>query len=159
MTKTSQLYFGQFSGDAKITQSKNSVIIKYDKSLAIFSILIIIFAFLLTSYVAFTDEKSSSFPLKVIHPLASVVYVYFLIRIVSFILGPLGGIFRTSKRIDVAADLIYADSSTVTSTRVTKLGVAAKFASLAMAGDLTEQGKKSRPKSLPRRSYHGARHL
>jgi hypothetical protein len=151
MSKSTKLYFGDFEGDAKVEISREGISIKYDDDLTGFSYMVIMCFLGILLYRVFTNDEAYPFWQTVFAILMVIGILNYLLLFIGFILGPLGKIFRNSKRIHVSKDIIYANSSAVDSKEVSKLGVAAKFASLAMAGAMSKQGKK-----IGRNVYMGA---
>jgi len=151
MSKTTKLYFDDFEGDAKVKVSKKEVYIKYGDDLTPFSYLILMGLFGFMIYRVFTNGKVDPFWETAFTILMAMGIFYYLLRFIGFILGPLGRIFSNPNRIYVSSDMVYASSSTIDSKEISKLGVAAKFASLAMAGAMSEKGKK-----VGRNIYMGA---
>lgn len=151
MSKTAKLYFDDFEGDAKVKVSKREVSIKYGDDLTTFSYLILMCLLGFMVYGVFTNGKVDPFWKTAFSILMAMGIFYYLLRFIGFILGPLGRIFSNPNQIYVSSDMVYANSSTTDSKEISKLGVAAKFASLAMAGAMSEKGKK-----VGRNVYMGA---
>ncbi|SFI61692.1 hypothetical protein SAMN05216206_2555 [Pseudomonas guineae] len=76
---------------------------------------------------------------------------YLVLKILAFMLGPVGRFFINPSKITIEKDLIFASGSSEESDKLSKLGVATKFASLAMAGAMSEKGRK-----IGRNVYLGA---
>lgn len=151
MSKNIKLYFGDFEGDAKLDVSRKGITIKYGDDLTVFSKMILMLFFFFLLYSVLTDDKDDPFWKTVFMLFIATSMLYYVVKFIAFILGPFGKIFSNPKRIHIANELVYASSSKIDSEEVSKLGIAAKFASLAMAGAMSEQGKK-----VGRNVYMGA---
>lgn len=151
MSKKARLYFDGFEGDAKVKVSKKEVCIKYGEDLTGFSNFILFGFFFFLIYIVITNGKADPFWQTTFSIVMLMGASYYILLFIGFILGPVGRIFSNPNRICVSTDLLYAKSSTVDSNETSKLGVAAKFASLAMAGAMSEKGEK-----VGRNVYMGA---
>ncbi len=151
VAKNNKLYFENYEGDVKVKISRKRITIKYGDKLTVLSQMVIMFIIGFMVYKVFTDEKDDQFFQVAFGLFILIGILYYFLRFIGFILGPFGKIFSNQKLINVSNDLVYASSSTIDSTEVSKLGVAAKLASLAMSGKMSEQGKK-----IGRNLYMGA---
>jgi hypothetical protein len=151
MAKNNKLHFDNYEGDAKVKVSRKRITIKYGDKLTLFSQMVILFIVVFIVYKAFTDEKDDQFFQAAFALFILIGILYYFLRFIGFILGPYGKIFSNEKLIDVSSDLVYVNSSTQDTKEVSKIGVAAKLASLAMSGKMSEQGKR-----IGRNVYMGA---
>ena len=150
MAKKIYITYNGVDGEANIKHTKKGLVISYGEDTTLLAQLVLIGIFIYLTYRAITYGEVNIFLAPIVALLATAA-AYWALKLISFVLGPLGKLLINPSQIVVCEDLIYASGSSSESTEVSKLGVAAKFASLAMAGAMSEKGKK-----IGRNVYLGA---
>lgn len=138
------LEFNNYSGLGKIKKLKNDYVVRYDINYSILS-----WAIMISTTIYFTHEIYINKSNTDLQSQAIIKLFFWLllsgiaIKTISYIFKPFGKFLMKTKTVNLEKDIIHAIYENTTNETISKTRVAAKFASLAMAGVLSNQGKKA----------------
>lgn len=142
MAKKIEMTFGEYEGLAKIKKSRGVFRIRYDSDYTRFSQFLVMASFFFVLYLMVAGKGKASLVEGAVAVIMGPVCLLWFIRVLAFILGPFGKFLYGHKEINFLEDVVYAQGEASSAVVTSKAGVAAKMASLAMAGAMSEEGKK-----------------